>query len=72
MDKTLAELRSDLARLQWQADMMRADAEAELRRAKFRFVRTMRATRERHPFIAQLAWWYWRHWLRRARDGSKV
>jgi hypothetical protein len=59
-------------RLKWQVDIMVAESEAEMRRARFRFVRLLRTTYARHPFIARAAWWYWRHWLGRGWDMRRV
>lgn len=68
----LARLTEDLNRLAWQASLLRSQAEADMRRAKFRFVRTMRDAYAKHPPIARLAWWYWRRWLGRGWDGRKI
>ena len=63
---------ANLNRLRWQVEMLRAEAERDVRRAKFRFVHTLRRTRAEHPLVAKLAWWVWRYWMKRGWDGRKI
>lgn len=66
------DLQAELSRLHWQATLLREQADADFRRAKWRFVHTLRRVYASHPHIARIAWWYWRHWLKRGWDARPV
>lgn len=67
-----SQLAEEVSRLRWQAELLRTQADADLRRAHFNFVRTLRKTYSEHPRIARLAWWWWRKCMKRGWDGRRV